>query len=122
MEKDFYYRHHPKHQLLDLEIFEKTIVTHFLLVLMRLHDFLQAVHPLLKIYYATFPSKTEMIQNRMVWNHLASFDHMCQLPSLHLQPDIQWHSGATNLDMTSLEQGFHCPLDGQDQNLLTVDF
>lgn len=63
-----------------------------------------------------------MIQNKMVWNHLASFDNMFQLPRLHLQPNIQWHSGATNMDIKSLEQGFHCPLDGPDQNLLTVDF
>jgi len=62
-----------------------------------------------------------MIQNRMVPNHLASFDHMFQLPSPHLQLDIQWNSRAANLDTKSFEQGFHCPLDGQDQNLSTVD-
>jgi len=67
VEKDFYCRHHPTHQLLDHEKLEKTIATHFLLFLMRLHDFLQAGH--LKIYYAIFPLKTEMIQNKMVWNH-----------------------------------------------------
>ena len=106
MEKGFDYRHHPTHQLLDREKLEKTAATHFLLFLMRLHDFLQAAH--LKIYYAIYPSKTEMIQNKMVQSHLVSFDHMYQLPSLHLQLDNQWHSGATNLDMRSLEQGFHC--------------
>ena len=58
----------------------------------------------------------------MVRNNFSSFDHMFQLPSLHLQPDIQWHSGATNLDMRSLEEGFRCALDGQDQNLSTIDF
>lgn len=122
MEKDFNCRHHPTHQLLDHVKFEKTVVTHFLLVLMRLHDFIQAALPLLKMYYANFPSKNEMIQNRMVQNHLASFDHMCQLPSLHLQLDNQWHSEAATLDMKSLEQGFHCPQDGPDQDMSTVDF
>ena len=119
MEKEFDCRHHPTHQLLDRDKLENTIATHFLLVPMRLHDFQQATH--LTICYAKFPSKTEMIQNRMAQNHLASFDHMFPLPSLHLQPDIQWHSRVTNLDMRSLEEGFHCPLDGQDQNLSTVD-
>ena len=50
----------------------------------------------------------------MEQNHLASFDHMVQLPSLHLQLDNQWHSEATTLDMKSLEQGFHCPRNGSD--------
>ena len=63
-----------------------------------------------------------MIQNRKVRNHLASFDRMCHLPSPHLQLDNQWHSGAANLDMRSLEQGFRCPQDGPDQDLSTVDF
>ena len=63
-----------------------------------------------------------MIRNRMVQNHLASFHHMFQLPSLHLQLENQWHLGATNLDMKSLERGFRCPQDGPDQNLSTVDF
>ena len=122
MKKDFNCRHHPTHQLLDREKLENTVARHFLLVLMILHDFLQAAHPLLKIYYANFPSKTKMIQNKMVWNHLASFDHMVQLPSLHLQLDNQWHSEAATLDMKSLEQGFHCPQGGPDQDLSTVDF
>jgi len=60
-----------------------------------------------------------MIQNRMVQNYLASFDHMFQLPSLHLEPNIHWNSGAANLDMRSLEQGFHYRQDGPDQNLST---
>ena len=120
MEKEFDCRHHPTHQILDHEKLEKTAATHFLLVPMRLHDFLQATH--LNIYYEIFPSKTEMIQIKMVWNHLVSFDRMCQLPSLHLQLDNKWHSGTTNLDMRSLEQGFHCPQDGPDQDLSTVDF
>jgi len=63
-----------------------------------------------------------MIQNRIVRNHLASFDHMFELPSLHLQLHIQWNSGAANLDVRSLKQGFHCPQDGPDQNLSTVNF
>jgi len=63
-----------------------------------------------------------MIQNKMVQNHFASFDHMFHLPIIYLQLDIQWHSGTANMDMTSLEQGFHFPLDGQDRNLSTVDF
>ena len=123
MEKDFDYKHHPTHQLLDhekLENTEKTAATHFLLFLMRLHDFLQATH--LKIYYAIYPSKTEMFQNKMVQNHLVSFDHMCQLPCLHLKLENQWHLGAANLDMGSLEQGFYCPQDGPNQDLLIVDF
>jgi len=74
------------------------------------------------MYYANFPSRTEMIQNRMAWNHLASFDHMFQFLSLHLQLNNQWYFGAAYLDMGSLEQGFHCPQDGPDQNLSTVDF
>ena len=110
MEKGFDCRHHPTHQLLHREKLEKTVATHFLLIPMRLHGFLQAAH--LNIYYANDPSKTEMIQNKMARNHLASFDHMFQLPSLLLQLDIQWHFGATNLDMLSLEQGFYCLLDG----------
>ena len=87
---------------------------------MRLHDFLWAAH--LKIYYAIYPSKTEMIQNKMVRSHLVSFDHMCQLPSPHLQLDNQWHLGAANLDMRNLEQILHCPQDGPDQDLFIVDF
>lgn len=77
---------------------------------------------LLKKYYAIFPSKTEMIRNRIVWNHLASSEHMFQLPSPYLQLDNQRHSGAANLDMKCLEQGFHCPQDGPNQDLLIVDF
>jgi len=57
----------------------------------------------------------------MLQNHLASFDNMFQFPSLHLQPDIQWYLELENLDMRSLEQGFHCPQDGPDQNLSTAD-
>jgi len=120
MENNFGHRHHPMHQLLDHEKLEKAVATHFILVPMRLHDLLQAAH--LKIYYANFPSKTEMIQNKMLQNHLASFDHMFQLISFHLQLDIQWHSVAANLDMRRLEQGFHYPQDGPNQNLSTVDF
>ena len=120
MEKDFDCRHHLTHQLLDREKLEKTTATHFLLVPMRLHDFLRVAH--LNIYYAIYPSKTKMIQNKMVQNHLVSFDRMCQLPWLHLQLENQWHSRAANLDMRSLEQGFHFPQDGPDQDLSTVDF
>ena len=120
MEKDFDCKHQPAHQLLDCEKLEKTAATHFLLVPMRLHDFLQAAH--LKIYYAIFPSKTKMIQKKMVWNHHASFDHMFQLPILHLQLENQWDSGAATLDMKSLEQGFNCSQDGPDQDLSTIDF
>ena len=123
MEKDFDYRHHPTHQLLDrekLEKTEKTAATHFLLFLMRLHDFLQAAY--LKIYYAIYPSKTEMIKNKMVRSHLVSFYHMYQLPCPHLQLDNQWLSRTANLNMRSLEQGFHWPQDGPDQDLSTVDF
>jgi len=122
MEKDFDYKHQPTHQLLDHEKLETTIVTHFLWAPMRLHDFLQAGHPLLKMYYANFPSKIEMIQNKKVWNHLGSFDDMVQLPNLHLQLDNQWHSEATTLDMKSFEQCFHCCQDFSDQDLSTVDF
>lgn len=121
MKKDFECRHHPTHQLLDSEKLENIGETHFLLVPMRLHDFLQAFHPLLKMYYANSPSKIEMIQNRMVRNHLTSFYHMFQLPSLHLQPNFQWHSRATNIEMRSLEERFHFPQDGPGQNLLMVD-
>ena len=53
-----------------------------------------------------------MIQNREARNHVGSFDHMFPLPSIILQPDIQWHFGAANLDMRSLAQGFYYPLDG----------
>ena len=122
MKKGFDCRHHPTSQLLDHEKLEKTLATHFLLIPMRLHDFVQVVHPLLKMYYANLPSKTKMIQNIVVWNHLASFDHMFQLPILHLQLDNQWHSGVANLNMRNLEQGFRCPQDGPNQDFLTVDF
>jgi len=74
------------------------------------------------MYYEKFPSKAEMIRTKMVGNHLASSKHMFQLPSLYLQLDNQRHSGATNLDMKSLEQGFHYPQDGPNQDLLTADF
>jgi len=59
MDKEFNCRHHPTHQLLDCVKLEKVTATHFLLVPMRLHDFIHAAH--LKIYYANFPSKIEMI-------------------------------------------------------------
>lgn len=68
MEKDFRYTCHPTHQPLDHERPEETIAFHFLLVSMKMHDFLTTTHPFLQIDYANFLSKIELTQNRMVGN------------------------------------------------------
>ena len=58
----------------------------------------------------------------MVQSPISSFDHIFELPTLHLQFEIKWNLVAANLELRSLDQGFHCPLDCQDQNLMIVDF